>query len=401
MSRSKRWRLVEVAGARQVIQNETRLKVADNTGAREILCIRVQGGSRRRYAGVGDVITATVKQANPQGSVKKGEVVKAVVVRTKKEFGRDDGTYIAFDENAAVIIDAAEQPARHAHLRAGGPRAARRRVHEDRLPRAGGAVMKIRTDDDVIVISGKDKGKTGKVIRTEPKRDRVFVEGVNMVKRHQRPTPGRPNAPVGVIEKEGPVHVSNVAIVDPKDNKPTRVGMRRDENGNRMRVTKRSARSWTSYDMARLKDRYNDEIRAALVRKFGYSSPMQAPRLQKVTLNMGVGEAKQDSKMLEAAQAQLATSRGRSRTSAAPASPWRRSSCARACRSGSPSRCATSARTSSSTASSRSPCRACATSAGSTRARSTGGATTRWASGSRSSSRRSTTTTSTRCAGST
>jgi large subunit ribosomal protein L14 len=88
-----------------VIQNETRLKVADNTGAREILCIRVQGGSRRRYAGVGDVITATVKQANPQGSVKKGEVVKAVVVRTKKEFGRDDGTYIAFDENAAVIID--------------------------------------------------------------------------------------------------------------------------------------------------------------------------------------------------------------------------------------------------------------------------------------------------------
>ena len=73
-------------------------------------CIRVQGGSRRRYAGVGDVITATVKQANPQGTVKKGEVVKAVVVRTKKEFGRDDGTYIAFDENAAVIIDAQNNP---------------------------------------------------------------------------------------------------------------------------------------------------------------------------------------------------------------------------------------------------------------------------------------------------
>jgi large subunit ribosomal protein L24 len=100
--------------------------------------------------------------------------------------------------------------------------------------------MKIRTDDTVIVISGKDKGRTGKVIRTEPKRDRVYVEGVNMVKRHMRPTPGRPNAPVGVIEKEGPVHVSNVAIVDPKDNKPTRVGIRRDSNGARMRVTKRS-----------------------------------------------------------------------------------------------------------------------------------------------------------------
>jgi large subunit ribosomal protein L14 len=93
-----------------VIQQESRLRVADNTGAREILCIRVDGGSRRRYAGVGDVITATVKQAIPHGAVKKGEVVKAVVVRTRKEFGRDDGTYIAFDENAAVLIDATNQP---------------------------------------------------------------------------------------------------------------------------------------------------------------------------------------------------------------------------------------------------------------------------------------------------
>ena len=86
-----------------MIQNETRLRVADNTGAREILCIRVMGGSRRRYAGVGDVITATVKAATPQGSVKKGEVVKAVVVRTRKEYGREDGTYIAFDENLSLI----------------------------------------------------------------------------------------------------------------------------------------------------------------------------------------------------------------------------------------------------------------------------------------------------------
>jgi large subunit ribosomal protein L14 len=93
-----------------MVQNESRLRVADNTGAREILVIRVNGGSRRRYAGVGDVITATVKQASPQGSVKKGEVVKAVVVRTKKAHGREDGTYIAFDENAAVIIDANNNP---------------------------------------------------------------------------------------------------------------------------------------------------------------------------------------------------------------------------------------------------------------------------------------------------
>ena len=93
-----------------MIQNESRLRVADNTGAREILCIRVKGGHKRRYAHVGDIITATVKQANPQGSVKKGEVVTAVIVRTKKPFGRDDGTYIAFDENAAVIIDAQNNP---------------------------------------------------------------------------------------------------------------------------------------------------------------------------------------------------------------------------------------------------------------------------------------------------
>ena len=93
-----------------MIQTETRLKVADNTGAREILCIRVRGGSRQRYAGVGDTIVATVKQATPQGSVKKGEVVTAVVVRTKKAYGRDDGTYIGFDENAAVIIDAQGAP---------------------------------------------------------------------------------------------------------------------------------------------------------------------------------------------------------------------------------------------------------------------------------------------------
>jgi large subunit ribosomal protein L14 len=93
-----------------VIQQESRLKVADNTGARELLCIRVKGGSHRRYAAVGDIIVGTVKSATPQGSVKKGEVVQAVVVRTRRQLGRKDGTYIAFDENAAVLIDAAKNP---------------------------------------------------------------------------------------------------------------------------------------------------------------------------------------------------------------------------------------------------------------------------------------------------
>ena len=93
-----------------MIQNETRLRVADNSGAREILCIRVKGGSKRRYAFIGDVITATVKQATPRGGVRKGEVVQAVVVRTVKKLGRPDGTYISFDENAAVLIDPQNNP---------------------------------------------------------------------------------------------------------------------------------------------------------------------------------------------------------------------------------------------------------------------------------------------------
>jgi len=100
--------------------------------------------------------------------------------------------------------------------------------------------MKIRTDDQVIVISGKDKGKTGRVLRVDRKAEKVYVEGLNIIKRHQRANPANPNAQVGVVEREAPIHVSNVAIVDPKDNKPTRVGIRRDENGRRMRVTKRS-----------------------------------------------------------------------------------------------------------------------------------------------------------------
>ncbi|HEY7564427.1 MAG TPA: 50S ribosomal protein L14 [Acidimicrobiia bacterium] len=93
-----------------MIQQESRLKVADNTGAREVLCIRVLGGSTRRYAGIGDVIVAAVKDAIPGGTVKKGEVVQAVVVRTRKEARRTDGTYIRFDDNACVLIDANRQP---------------------------------------------------------------------------------------------------------------------------------------------------------------------------------------------------------------------------------------------------------------------------------------------------
>jgi len=93
-----------------VIQQETRLRVADNSGAREVLCIKVLGGSRRRYASIGDVFVATVKDAIPGAKVRKGDVVRCVVVRTRKEKRRPDGSYIRFDENAAVVLDENNQP---------------------------------------------------------------------------------------------------------------------------------------------------------------------------------------------------------------------------------------------------------------------------------------------------
>src|SRR3954452_23425458 len=102
-----------------------------------------------------------------------------------------------------------------------------------------GASLKIRRDDEVVVFSGKDRGKTGRVLRVEPKKERVYVEGLNIVKRHQKPSAMTPNAQADVIERERPIHVSNVALVDPKDKKPTRVGIKR-EGGKRFRVARRS-----------------------------------------------------------------------------------------------------------------------------------------------------------------
>jgi large subunit ribosomal protein L24 len=103
--------------------------------------------------------------------------------------------------------------------------------------------MRVRTDDQVVVIAGKDAGKTGRVVRTEPKKRRVYVEGLNMVKRHERPRSQadlkNPQAG-GIVEKEGPIDASNVMLLDPKGNKPTRVGVRRDEGGKRVRYAKRS-----------------------------------------------------------------------------------------------------------------------------------------------------------------
>ena len=108
--------------------------------------------------------------------------------------------------------------------------------------------LRIRKDDQVMVIGGKDAGKTGRVVRTEPKKERVYVEHLNMVKRHERPRPTQDTQRAaqigGIVEKEGPIHVSNVMLLDPKDNKPTRAGVRRDKGGKRERFAKRSGVSF-------------------------------------------------------------------------------------------------------------------------------------------------------------
>ena len=102
------------------------------------------------------------------------------------------------------------------------------------------STLKIRKDDEVIIIGGKDRGKTGRVIRVDREKEKVYVDGLNIQKRHQRPTALNPNAQVGVIERPGPIHVSNVALIDPKDKKPTRIGATTTADGKKARVARRS-----------------------------------------------------------------------------------------------------------------------------------------------------------------
>ena len=173
-----------------MIQQESRLKVADNSGAREILVIKVLGGSYRKTGNIGDVVVATVKQATPGGVVKKADVVKAVIVRTKSGARRADGSY-----------------------------------------------MKFKTGDKVRVMRGKDAGKEGQITKVLKSADKVVVEGINMIKKHQKPNNTNPQG--GIIDKEAPIHVSNVMLLDPETNKPTRIGSE-VKDGNKVRIAKKS-----------------------------------------------------------------------------------------------------------------------------------------------------------------
>ena len=127
-----------------MIQMQSILDVADNTGARAVMCIKVLGGSKRRYAGIGDVIKVSIKDAAPRGRVKKGEIYNAVVVRTAKGVRRPDGSLVKFDSQRRGAAQRQARADRHAHLRTGDARAAHRALHEDRVARAGSAVTEAR-----------------------------------------------------------------------------------------------------------------------------------------------------------------------------------------------------------------------------------------------------------------
>jgi len=150
-----------------MIQMQTNLDVADNSGARRVMCIKVLWGSKRRYATVGDVIVVSIKEAIPRGKVKKGDVMKAVVVRVRKDIRRADGSVIRFDRNAAVLDQQPVGAGRHPYLRTGPARIARQEPHEDHLARPGGAVMaaKIRKGDKVVVAVRPRQGSHRRGVR--------------------------------------------------------------------------------------------------------------------------------------------------------------------------------------------------------------------------------------------
>jgi large subunit ribosomal protein L14 len=202
-----------------MIQMQSNLDVADNSGARRVQCIKVLGGSHRKYASIGDTIVVSVKEAIPRGRVKKGQVMKAVIVRTAKGVRRADGSLIRFDRNAAVLVNDQGEPV---GTRIFGPvtRELRSKNH-----------MKI------VSLAPEDKGKHGEVLQVMPRDNRAVVQGVNIVRRHQKQSAQQDG---GIVSKESPIDISNLALEDPKDGKPTRVGFKKLEDGTKVRIAKRS-----------------------------------------------------------------------------------------------------------------------------------------------------------------
>jgi len=222
-----------------MIQQESRLVVADNSGAKEVLCIRVLGGTKRRYASIGDKIVVAVKSATPSGDVKKGAVSKAVVVRTTKEIRRANGSYIRFDDNAVVLLN---NQGEMRGTRIFGPVARELRDQYMKIislaPEVLSVKLHIKKGDMVQVIAGDNKGQQGKVLKVEAEKQRAIVEGVNLCKKATKPNAQNPQG--GIVEKEAPIHVSNLQVLDPKGGKPTKVGRRLNAKGKLVRYAKKS-----------------------------------------------------------------------------------------------------------------------------------------------------------------
>jgi large subunit ribosomal protein L14 len=190
------------------------LDIADNTGARRASMIG-KIGHPSRYAHVGDIITIHIKESSTDATVKKGEVVKAVIVRTKRPVRRADGSYLRFDSNAVVIIDEDEQPEGHPHLRPGRPRTPRQELHEDHLPSSGGSLTCPRNSISRKTMSWSSspaptRASPARCSRSARPRIAPVVEGVAMIKRHLKKSQENPQGKIA--EREGSIHVSNLML---------------------------------------------------------------------------------------------------------------------------------------------------------------------------------------------
>jgi len=235
-----------------MIQQETYLTVADNSGAKRLQCIRVLG-SNRRFAHVGDVIVATVKDALPNMGVKKSEVVKAVIVRTKATLRRNTGNSIRFDDNAAVLINEDKNPK---GTRVFGPvaRELRDKNYTKIVSLAPEVIymldslkqkknfqrikMRIKTGDLVKVINGKDKGKTGEVLKTIPLENRVVVKGINLRTKHVKPT--QEGETGRILTEEASLHASNVMFFSKDKNLTSKIEYFIDKEGVKKRRLKKT-----------------------------------------------------------------------------------------------------------------------------------------------------------------
>ena len=229
-----------------MIQMQSILNIADNSGARSVMCIKVLGGSKRRYANVGDIIKVAVREAIPTGKVKKGQVVNALVVRTKKGVRRRDGSLIKFDENAAVLLNPQNAPI---GTRVFGPVTRELRSGNfmkilslaPEVPQMKSNVRtRLKTGDEVVVIAGRDVGKTGTI--TSIKKNKAFVTGINIVKKHTKPNP-QLGVTGGIVEQESPIDLSNIQIWDSKIKKGSRISMKIDEKtGKKERLNKKTGK---------------------------------------------------------------------------------------------------------------------------------------------------------------